>query len=114
MQAIAIGYELRAAPTGGESVAAAMAAGKLMGLDEDRLANALTMALTPHVALNKGVGAMSMWKGTRSAEAMKCGVWAALLAREVMAGNIVLSEWNEAVEQWIVRVNCLAKWWPEL
>ncbi len=39
---------------------------------------------------------------------------AVILAREVMAGNIVLTEWNEAVEQWIVRVNCLAKWWPEL
>jgi len=70
MAAITIGYEVKAAPAGGESVAAAMAAGKLMKLDEDRLANALSMALTPHVALNKGVGAMSMWKGVRSAEAM--------------------------------------------
>ena len=86
MAAIVIGYEVKAAPAGGESVAAAMAAGKLMKLDEDRLANALSMALTPHVALNKGVGAMSMWKGVRSAEAMKCGMWAALLAREGMTG----------------------------
>lgn len=86
MAAIVIGYEVKAAPAGGESVAAAMAAGKLMKLDADRLANALTIALTPHVALNKGVGAMSMWKGVRSAEAMKCGMWAALLAREGMTG----------------------------
>ena len=86
MAAIVIGYEVKAAPAGGESVAAAMAAGKLMKFDEDRLANALTIALTPHVALNKGVGAMSMWKGVRSAEAMKCGMWAALLAREGMTG----------------------------
>ena len=86
LAAIVIGYEVKAAPAGGESVAAAMAAGKLMKLDQDRLANALSMALTPHVALNKGVGAMSMWKGVRSAEAMKCGVWAALLAREGMTG----------------------------
>jgi len=42
------------------------------------------------------------------------GEAAAILAREVIKGNIVLTEWNEAVEQWIVRVNCLAKWWPEL
>jgi ATP-dependent helicase HrpB len=42
------------------------------------------------------------------------GEAAAILAREVMAGRIVLAEWNEAVEQWITRVNCLAKWWPEL
>jgi ATP-dependent helicase HrpB len=42
------------------------------------------------------------------------GQAAALLAREVMAGRIQLTEWNESVEHWIVRVNCLAKWWPEL
>ncbi|MBP6865569.1 MAG: ATP-dependent helicase HrpB [Candidatus Didemnitutus sp.] len=42
------------------------------------------------------------------------GQAAALLAREVMAGRIELNEWNESVEHWIVRVNCLAKWWPEL
>ena len=86
MEAIVVGYEVAAAPAGGESVTAAMVAGKLMGLDEDRLANALTIALTPHVALNKGVGAISMWKGVRSAESAKCGVWAAILAREGMTG----------------------------
>jgi 2-methylcitrate dehydratase len=85
MAAIVVGYEVTAAG-GGESVAPAMAVGKLMGLDEDRLANAVTLALTPHVALNKGVGAMSMWKGCRSAEAIKCGVWAAILARLGMTG----------------------------
>ena len=86
MTAIVIGYELRSVAAGGEPVAAAMAAGKLMKLDEDRLANAVGMALIPHVALNKGVGALSMWKGVRSAEATKCGVWAALMAREGMTG----------------------------
>jgi len=86
MTSIVIGYELAAAPAGGESVIAAMVAGKLMGLDEERLANALTIALTPHVALNKGVGALGMWKGIRSAESAKCGVWAAMLAKEGMTG----------------------------
>jgi ATP-dependent helicase HrpB len=41
------------------------------------------------------------------------GEAAALLAKEVRAGRIRLEEWTEAVEQWIVRVNCLAKWFPE-
>ncbi|WP_438483549.1 ATP-dependent helicase HrpB [Oleiharenicola lentus] len=50
----------------------------------------------------------------QTAEEPPEGDAAALLAKEVIAGNIVLTEWNEAVEQWIVRVNCLAKWWPEL
>jgi 2-methylcitrate dehydratase len=68
------------------SVAPAVAVGKLMGLDEDRLANAISLALTPHIPLNKGAGAMSMWKGCRSAEAVKCGVWAATLAQLGMTG----------------------------
>ena len=42
------------------------------------------------------------------------GEAAALLAREIVGGRITLTEWTEAVEQWILRVNCLAKWWPEL
>lgn len=42
------------------------------------------------------------------------GEAAAILAREVLKGNIVLTEWNDSVEHWITRVNCLAKWWPEL
>jgi ATP-dependent helicase HrpB len=50
----------------------------------------------------------------QTADEPPAGEAAAILAREVMAGRIVLTEWNEAVEQWIVRVNCLAKWWPEL
>ncbi len=39
---------------------------------------------------------------------------AALLAKQVIAGSIVLTEWNENVDQWIVRVNRLAEWFPEL
>jgi ATP-dependent helicase HrpB len=39
---------------------------------------------------------------------------ARILAGEVFAGRLVLNEWSEAVEQWIVRVNCLRQWMPEL
>ncbi len=49
-----------------------------------------------------------------TAEVPPAGEAAALLAKEVLAGRIVLTGWTEAVEQWIVRVNCLAKWFPEL
>jgi 2-methylcitrate dehydratase len=86
LQAIVLGYEISGAPAGGEAVRAAMVAGRLMKLDEDRLANAAGIALIAHVALNKGVGALSMWKGVRSAEATKCGVWSALLGRAGMTG----------------------------
>ncbi|MFM8334799.1 MAG: ATP-dependent helicase HrpB, partial [Opitutaceae bacterium] len=39
---------------------------------------------------------------------------ARLLAREVLAGRLRLEAWDEAVEQWITRVNRLAEWFPEL
>jgi ATP-dependent helicase HrpB len=37
-----------------------------------------------------------------------------ILAREVAAGRCALDNWNEAVEQWILRVNRLREWMPEL
>ena len=39
---------------------------------------------------------------------------AALLTKEVVAGRLKLEAWDEAVEQWIIRVNRLAEWFPEL
>ena len=38
---------------------------------------------------------------------------AALLAREVIAGTCPLKHWDNAVEQWILRLNQLAAWYPE-
>lgn len=38
---------------------------------------------------------------------------AAILAKGVMDGTFILKQWNEAVENWIRRVNCLAKHFPE-
>jgi len=39
---------------------------------------------------------------------------AALLTKEVLAGRIKLGAWDEKVERWIIRVNRLAEWFPEL
>jgi ATP-dependent helicase HrpB len=39
---------------------------------------------------------------------------ARILAREVAAGRCALENWNEAVEQWILRANLLREWMPEL
>jgi ATP-dependent helicase HrpB len=39
---------------------------------------------------------------------------AKILAREVAAGRLALDNWDEAVEQWILRVNRLREWMPEL
>ena len=39
---------------------------------------------------------------------------AEILAREVVAGNLVLKKWDRAVEQWIARLSTLATAMPEL
>jgi ATP-dependent helicase HrpB len=39
---------------------------------------------------------------------------AKILAREVASGRCALENWNEFVEQWILRVNRLREWMPEL
>jgi ATP-dependent helicase HrpB len=39
---------------------------------------------------------------------------ARILSREVLAGRCTLENWNDAVEQWILRVNRLREWMPEL
>ena len=39
---------------------------------------------------------------------------ARILANEVLAGRCTLKNWDDAVEQWIVRVNRLREWMPEL
>ena len=39
---------------------------------------------------------------------------AQILAREVAAGRCVLENWDESVEQWMLRVNRLSEWMPEL
>jgi len=38
---------------------------------------------------------------------------ARLLAAEVTSGRVALKDWNEAVEQWIFRVNGLRQWCPD-
>jgi ATP-dependent helicase HrpB len=38
---------------------------------------------------------------------------ARLLADEVVAGRLVLKEWDHTIEQWILRLNLLSKWCPE-
>ncbi len=42
------------------------------------------------------------------------GTAATLLADEVVAGRLQLTLWNERVEQWITRVNCLSRWMPDI
>jgi ATP-dependent helicase HrpB len=39
---------------------------------------------------------------------------ACILAEEVVAKHLVLNNWDDAVEQWILRLNWLHEWMPEL
>jgi ATP-dependent helicase HrpB len=39
---------------------------------------------------------------------------ARILADEVSSGNLTLKEWDHTIEQWILRLNLLTKWFPEL
>jgi 2-methylcitrate dehydratase len=70
-----------------DGIATALGVGKLLGLDEDRLANALSIAIVPHIPLNSAhIGSLSHWKGVHSAISVRDGIYAALLAREGMTG----------------------------
>ncbi len=68
-------------------LASACAAGKVLGLPEDRLAHAISMTAVSQVPLGQTrVGELSMWKGCATAMAVRNGVFAALLARGGMEG----------------------------
>lgn len=51
---------------------------------------------------------------THSVEPPPLEAAARLLADEVLAGRLQLKTWDHGVEQWIVRLNLLAKWCPDL
>ncbi len=52
--------------------------------------------------------------GTKRIEPPPTEEAARLLAEEVLAGRLILNDWDDWVEQWITRLNLLAKWCPEL
>ncbi|MBI3910722.1 MAG: MmgE/PrpD family protein [Armatimonadetes bacterium] len=65
----------------------ALAAGRLMGLDADRLEQAVNLAGVNSAALRQTrVGQLSMWKGCAFANAARNGLFAAWLAAEGMTG----------------------------
>ena len=69
------------------AVATAAAAAKLLALNETQTINAISLAITPNLALGATRrGRLSMWKGCASGNAARNGVFAALLARAGMTG----------------------------
>ncbi len=66
---------------------AAMAAGRLLGLDKVQLRDALALAVVPNFASNQTRnGQLSMWKGVAGPNAARQGVFAAQLAAAGMTG----------------------------
>lgn len=52
--------------------------------------------------------------GTRRVDSPPADEAARLLAEEVIAGRLTLKEWDYGIEQWILRLNLLSQWCPEL
>src|SRR5215204_1467222 len=68
-------------------IGAACGAGKVLGLDDARMRQAITLAVVPNVALDvTRVGHLTMWKGCATASANRAAVFAAQLAELGMTG----------------------------
>jgi 2-methylcitrate dehydratase len=71
----------------GVGAATSLACGRLLGLNEDQLANALSLSIVPSVPMRvTRTGALSMSKGCATAAAVRNAVFSALIAREGMTG----------------------------
>jgi len=71
-------------------------------------------ANTKRVYAEEQVRFRSLAISTRRVEPPPADAAARLLTDEVLAGRLALSEWDDGVEQWILRLNLLSQWCPEL
>ncbi len=68
-------------------IGAACGAGKVLGLDREKMAHAISLAVTPNLPLGvTRTGELSMWKGCATASATRAAVFAAQLASTGMTG----------------------------
>ena len=69
------------------SLGAACGAGKIMGLDQEHMSHAISLAVVPNIALGQTrVGELSMWKGCAGPSGTRAGIFAAQLAQQGMTG----------------------------
>jgi 2-methylcitrate dehydratase len=86
-------------------IGAACGAGKVLGLDQQAMSHAISLAVVPNLPLGvTRVGELSMWKGCAAAYASRAGVFAAQLAHEGMTGPSEPFEglrglWDQAIGQ---------------
>ena len=68
-------------------IGATCAAGKIMGLDEEKMGHAIALGIVPNIPLRvTRTGELSMWKGCAAAAATRAGIFAAQLAEHGMTG----------------------------
>ena len=68
-------------------IGAVCGAGKIMGLSQQQMGHAISLAVTPHLPLGvTRTGELSMWKGCATASATRSAIFAASLAGEGMMG----------------------------
>ena len=68
-------------------IGAVCGAGKVLGLDQEQMGHAISLAVTPSLPLAvTRSGELSMWKGCATAAAIRSAVFAAMLAAEGMSG----------------------------
>jgi 2-methylcitrate dehydratase len=85
------------------ALATALAAGKLIGLDREQMAHALSLAVIPNLCTYQTrAGELSMWKGCAGPNGARNGVFAAMLAAEGMTGPFepfegVFGVWNQSL-----------------
>src|SRR5581483_8605184 len=122
LASIVIGYEVLGALAGtvrirergwdqglNAVVAAAMIAGKLLGLSKEQLGHAVSLAIVPHVPTRQTrVGELSMWKGCATAGAARNGMFAALLASKGMTGPPEPFEGFDGIKQLVTGPFALA------
>ncbi len=86
-------------------IGAACGAGKVLGLDQQAMSHAISLAVVPNLPLAvTRVGELSMWKGCAAACASRAGIFAAQLAHEGMTGPAEPFEgprglWEQAIGQ---------------
>jgi 2-methylcitrate dehydratase len=69
------------------AVAGAVGAAKILDLDREGIAQAISLAVTPNISLDSTrYGNISMWKGCAGGNAARNGVFAAVLAASGMTG----------------------------
>ena len=75
-------------------MAAAVGAGKLLGLDGAQMGHAISLSLAPSLAMyiTRRGGELSMWKGAAAANACRNAIFGALLARDGFSGPDAIFE----------------------